>query len=264
MDKNQRSWIIGICIALILILLIFTFTVRGCSRQAPQSETITESTLSSMTESTRESALSETHSSESHSETEGTLLDSLNGGNALNKYLTEQDSIMMAMMEDMVIRTPSGSASLDFLKGMSAHHKAAVSMAESYLKYGGENEEMANLAKDIITAQKEELKQMDDLMKQYENQTEETKEDEEAYLKRYHEMLSSHSSHHISSSEVSDIDHAFAAGMTEHHQMAVSMAEDILEYTKHEKVRTLAQSIIDTQKKEIEQMESFLANNHSR
>lgn len=43
-----------------------------------------------------------------------------------------------------------------------------------------------------------------------------------------------------------------------HHQMAVDMARDILEYTDYEEIRTMAQNIIDVQEKEIAQMEKIL------
>ena len=50
----------------------------------------------------------------------------------------------------------------------------------------------------------------------------------------------------------------FAEGMIMHHQMAVDMARDILEYTDYEEIRTMAQNIIDVQEKEIAQMEKIL------
>ncbi len=37
--------------------------------------------------------------------------------------------------------------------------------------------------------------------------------------------------------------------MIMHHQMAVDMARDILEYTDYEEIRTMAQNIIDVQEK---------------
>ena len=43
-----------------------------------------------------------------------------------------------------------------------------------------------------------------------------------------------------------------------HHQMAVDMARDILEYTDYEEIHTMAQNIIDVQEKEIAQMEKIL------
>ena len=65
-------------------------------------------------------------------------------------------------------------------------------------------------------------------------------------------------SHHINPSGVDNIDQAFAEGMIMHHQMAVDMARDILEYTDYEEIRTMAQNIIDVQEKEIAQMEKIL------
>ena len=43
-----------------------------------------------------------------------------------------------------------------------------------------------------------------------------------------------------------------------HHQMAVDMAKDILDYTDEEEVKQLAQEIIDVQEKEIEQMQKLI------
>lgn len=69
----------------------------------------------------------------------GTLADALNGGSARDKYMTEEAAIIRRMKDEMLIREASGSAPIDFLKGMIPHREAEVSMAESYLKYGGES-----------------------------------------------------------------------------------------------------------------------------
>lgn len=71
---------------------------------------------------------------------------------------------MMNMMEDMV---------------MIPHHEAAIKMSESYLSYQGKSDELKTIAQDIITAQKDELKQMNDLVKSYEKdgKKDQTKED---------------------------------------------------------------------------------------
>ena len=84
-----------------------------------------------------------------------------------------------------------------------------------------------------------------------------TKED--AYLEQYSKMFADDSmSHHMDTSDVDSLDQAFAEGMIMHHQMAVDMARDILEYTDYEEIRTMAQNIIDVQEKEIAQMEKIL------
>ena len=64
-------------------------------------------------------------------------------------------------------------------------------------------------------------------------------------------------SHHTGHTAAENIDQAFAEGMIMHHQMAVDMAEDILEYTEYDEIRELAQNIIDVQTEEIERMKEL-------
>lgn len=54
------------------------------------------------------------------------------------------------------------------------------------------------------------------------------------------------------------VDGAFAEGMILHHQMAVDMAEAILEFTEDEEVESLARAIIEAQEKEIGEMQEIL------
>lgn len=176
---------------------------------------------------------------------------------ALSRYLSDQEEIMAEMMEDMDVE-PSGNASIDFLEGMIPHHDSAIEMAESYLKYGGTNQELKQLAKDIIKAQTGEMEQMERLIDEIEDSGIRDEEKEQGYLEAYQKMMSSHSHMGHGTSSASDVEYAFAEGMLMHHQMAVEMAEAIYKYTDHDEVRKLAEDIISMQKKEIEQMQNIL------
>lgn len=55
-------------------------------------------------------------------------------------------------------------------------------------------------------------------------------------------------------------DRAFLEGMIEHHEGAVSMAEEALTSAKHEELKTMARNIITAQEKEIEQMNTWQKN----
>ena len=68
-----------------------------------------------------------------------------------------------------------------------------------------------------------------------------------------------HSSH--TAAETSDLEAAFAQGMSMHHQMAVDMAEIILKYTEDEELTQFSQNIIAEQEKEIKEMQSYLDKN---
>lgn len=181
MNKNMRTWVIGICVALIIIVAVAAAFAnnRSGSDNGQASESQTESASGSAasqadTETgSREQASSNSGNAAGHSGHNGHMNTS---GDDLSRYLTEQDSIMMNMMEDMVIREKSGNASLDFLRGMIPHHEAAIKMSESYLSYQGKSDELKTIAQDIITAQKDELKQMNELVKSFEKDGKRTRQ----------------------------------------------------------------------------------------
>lgn len=179
----------------------------------------------------------------------------------LTSYLQEQDKIMNKMMEDMKNIPNTKDPALDFLHGMIPHHESAIAMSNSLLKYGGKNQDIKQIAEEIIKAQTKEIEDMNKLIKELKEnpQIDETKEAE--YLKEYNELVNdpmAHSSHQTSNPK--SVDEAFAQGMIMHHQMAVDMSKIILKYTDNEKITKLAQDIIEAQEKEIKFMEEILEN----
>ena len=96
---------------------------------------------------------------------------------------------------------------------------------------------------------------MNELVKRYEEDQQSDPEKETEYLKKYNKMFEDPSTHHVNPETTKSIDQAFAEGMIMHHQMAVDMSRDSLEFTDHDEIRQLAQSIIDAQEKEIEEMQ---------
>lgn len=222
MNKKTLYWTGGI-IALIIVLLII-WAASGRNRS-------TQSDASSASKDAKES---------------------------LSSYMEEQNTLMDKMMADMDNVEPEGSAALDFLNGMIPHHQAAVSMSESYLKYGGNDNELKTLAEDIIKAQNQEIEQMQTLIDEIKKEGSKNPEQEQAYLEAYNNMMSSHHLSHSSHASFANVEAAFAEGMIMHHQMAVEMAQAIAGNTDNEQVTVLAQNIIEAQKAEISQMQDIL------
>lgn len=77
------------------------------------------------------------------------------------------DKVNENMMKNMSIKS-TGNADIDFIKMMMAHHQGAIDMAKVELQYGKDPEARA-LAEKIITAQQEELNQMQDWLKRNDN-----------------------------------------------------------------------------------------------
>lgn len=172
-------------------------------------------------------------------------------------YLKEENAIMDKMMDEMDRAQNTGSAELDFLNGMIPHHQSAVDMSKSYLEYAGKDGEFKGLAENIISAQNTEINQMNTMIERFQKVENPDTEKEAAYLEDYRTMMDNHHNSHTGA-ETSDMETAFAQGMSMHHQMAVDMAEIILKYTDDEELTAFADNIITQQKKEIEEMQSYL------
>lgn len=266
MEKQTKKplWIaLLIAIALILILTaLFTGTKSspspGQTAETAQEPSPTQDLSSSHQHSDHTSEQAPDHTSAYTSASEQQAEDEAKN-DPLSAYLSEQDEIMADMMEQMAV-SPTGSASLDFLIGMVPHHQSAIDMAKSYLKYGGNNETLRQLAETIIEDQNEELIIMNRLIEEIRSSGETDQEKEQGYLEQYNQMMGSHSHMSHNTASASDVEYAFAEGMMMHHQMAVDMSEAVLAFTDHGEVRQLAENIIKAQKEEITVMKGILEN----
>ena len=250
MDK-QTIYRGSIMITAAILAVLILFNATSCGRSPAPADPGESQASSQSEESTRESI----SAPQSHGEH---AIGSVSGDtDPLTLYQEEENTIMADMMANMSVE-PSGNASIDFLNGMLPHHESAIEMAESYLKYGGSSPELKQLAEDIIQVQTDEIKQMNKMIEQIKASGKTDEEKEKGYLDAYGAMMSDHSHMNHAASSAEDVEQAFAEGMIMHHQMAVEMAEAILEYTDEKEVKELAEDIIEAQKREIKQMEEIL------
>jgi uncharacterized protein (DUF305 family) len=135
-----------------------------------------------------------------------------------------------------------------FLAAMIEHHEGAVDMAEIALDRA-EQEELRQMAQEIIDAQEAEIDQM------------------QAWLDEW--FAGGHGDHGVSHEEMGmdmDMDEfreadpfdlAFIDEMIIHHEGAIDMARAILETTEREELRDMAEEIIEAQQAEIQQMRDW-------
>jgi uncharacterized protein (DUF305 family) len=79
---------------------------------------------------------------------------------AEQSFLSKNRAAMNTMMAAMTIR-PTGDVDRDFVAMMVPHHQGAVDMAKAELEYG-HNEQLRQLAHEIVAMQQQEIKIMRD------------------------------------------------------------------------------------------------------
>lgn len=163
---------------------------------------------------------------------------------------------MMQSHDDMMAGIQANDADVAFAKGMLPHHEGAVDMAKVQLKYG-KDEDIRQLAIEIITAQEAEIAQMQQWLTEHPDTK---KQDNTAKMHQaYEQSMQAMHDDMMAGIKASDPDMAFAKGMLPHHQGAIAMAEAQLKYGKDDAMRQLAENIIKAQKVEIATIQDWIA-----
>lgn len=135
----------------------------------------------------------------------------------------------------------------NYLGHMIPHHQEAVDTAQIILAKS-DRPEMREFATAIIAAQTAEINQMTQwLADWYPDQT---------YTAEYEPMMRD-----LTTLEGDRLDQVFLEDMIMHHQMAVMTSNQLLHHNlaKNDEVQVLAQNIVATQRQEIDQMQTWLA-----
>lgn len=163
-------------------------------------------------------------------------------------------SVMMSKsMQEMMQMQMTNDPDHDFASMMKMHHQLAVEMAQHVLK-NGQDGMIKGMAQMMITKQQGEIEGFDKFLSSH--QPGAAKEDASKDL-----MNAMHN--HMEPAEPlnNSVDHDFVAMMIPHHKSAVEMSESILKSGKEKAIKTMANKIIEDQKKEIDQLQNWLSSN---
>lgn len=152
-----------------------------------------------------------------------------------------------------------GSIDSHFIEQMIPHHDDAITMASLALQKA-QHQEIKQLAEDINRTQSQEIQTMKDWYKEWYG-----KEVPDAFLHLGHGMGSGmmHMGMMGDSTDIDelktapDFDKAFIEEMIPHHQMAVMMAQMLLQSTIRPEMKQLAKDIIEAQTREINSMREW-------
>ena len=174
------------------------------------------------------------------------------------------------MMGMMGMQTGRSQADQHFIEQMIPHHDDAVKMADLAL-LRAEHPELKQLAENIKRDQTKEIEQMRSWYRDWYGR------DPDESGSMMHGLVPRVSAHgHDSgmsgrmhggmmgdSTDLTQLENAkpfdkeFIEQMIPHHQMAVMMAQMVKQSARHDEIRQLADNIIESQNREIEQMRSW-------
>jgi len=154
---------------------------------------------------------------------------------------------MQSGMSRMMAMKITGDPDHDFATMMRIHHEGAVEMAGIELKQGKDAPTKA-LASRIRVANQREIKEMTQFLGSHKPVASSTPKMGKSSLK-----IMQGGKHSMNGKA----DHDFASMMVEHHQQAVDMSRAFLKEGKTARMKTLANSIIREQTKEIAELKKL-------
>lgn len=179
----------------------------------------------------------------------------------MSDMLKDYTKSMTAMHNEMMVGMTYNDPDTAFAKSMLGHHRGAVDMAKTELKYGTDAA-MRQLAQEIIDSQQSEIDVMNKWLASHPDAVK-PKPETQAMQMAYASGMDAMHSEMMAGIADPIPDMAFARGMLPHHVGAVDMAKVQLKYGKDEEMRKLAQQIIDAQQPEIELMQNWIAKTSS-
>lgn len=140
-----------------------------------------------------------------------------------------------------------------FAQMMVPHHQQAIEMADIALANNTTSAPVRTLAEQIKAAQDPEIQTMHGWLREWGAPTESTMSHGTGGMMTAQDMAS------LKTAKGEQFNRMWLQMMVEHHQGAVTQAQDVLSTTQDPRVKQLAQSIVAGQQKEIATMQSLLS-----
>ncbi len=172
------------------------------------------------------------------------------------EYLTTFRCILNTMIQDMTNVNLSDSISYNFIIQMLPHHRAAIEMSYNILKYTT-SIPLENIASQIILEQTESIENMQRIKctcKMKKN----CAQDLHDYQQKVDHIMQTMFTGMKNACNTNQVDADFIREMIPHHEGAVKMSENALQYDICPQLKPILEAIITSQKRGIMQMEALL------
>lgn len=171
-------------------------------------------------------------------------------------YLRTFSCILDEMICRMTQAELSDSISYNFIVQMIPHHRAAIEMSRNILKYTADVR-LCSIASQIISEQTQSIQNMLQIVCCCKN-CQNSSQDICTYQARVNQILPVMFSGMRNACSTNCIDANFIREMIPHHEGAVQMSENALNYPICQELRPILQAIIVSQKRGIAQMQQLL------
>lgn len=177
-----------------------------------------------------------------------------------NQFLQSHDANLMmdtmhAIMSRMESMTMTNDPEIDFAKMMMMHHQGAINMANVELK-SGTSDSLKRFAQKVITDQQKEILQFQTILT-----TLTVDNMDMAYMMEQMEGMKKMDAAMDVQLVTGNIDNDFATLMMIHHQSAIDDASGYLHHGNNAQLKAIANNIVTSQTKEIEELGTWLKAN---
>ena len=173
----------------------------------------------------------------------------------VRRYLTRFDEILNEMANKMLNQKPINNITIDFIQCMIPHHQAAIYMSENLLNYTNYIP-LQKIANGIICMQKRGIEQMEEIARTTPYFCNQPK-DVQCYLNKYIEITKNMIEKMKNSPRCMSINLNFVGEMIPHHEGAIQMCENLLQYYIDPRLRTVAENIIKEQSQGVKELEEI-------
>ncbi|MGV3460268.1 MAG: DUF305 domain-containing protein [Flavobacterium sp.] len=181
--------------------------------------------------------------------------DSASGVQLQNHDDNEMMMVMHSMMDEMSSMEMTHDPDVDFAAMMIMHHQGAIAMANLEIEKG-KNAEMKAMAQAIITAQQQEIQELQGILAALpvDGMDMDFMEEQMMGMDKMDAMADQQMI-------TGDIDNDFASLMIIHHQAAIDSASSYLHHGSDGELSAMANAIIEMQSEEIITFSNWLAEN---
>lgn len=176
--------------------------------------------------------------------------------NNVRIYLNEFNCILRTMIYRMMKVTPVNSVSQNFILQMIPHHRAAIEMSKNVLLYTTDKQ-IISIARNIISEQTKSISDMEHVLhccSCYKNSDCDIMQYQTEFLKIATEMYDKMA--HAKTSLQINLN--FLNEMIPHHEGAISMSMNTLNYDICPALKPILDAIIVSQRRGVKEMESLL------